>query len=41
MNDTAPGLPLATTTWGEAEYAAIAAVTSSGRFTMGEQVRAF
>lgn len=41
MNDTAPGLPLATTTWDEAEYAAIDAVTVSGRFTMGEQVRAF
>jgi len=35
------GLPLATTTWDQAEYDAIAAVTTGGRFTMGPAVRAF
>lgn len=34
-------LPLATTTWDSAEYAAMQEVISSGRFTMGPRVRAF
>lgn len=33
--------PLATTTWDEAEYAALHTVIESGQFTMGEQVRNF
>ncbi len=33
--------PLATTTWDADEFAALQDVISSGRFTMGEQVRAF
>jgi CDP-6-deoxy-D-xylo-4-hexulose-3-dehydrase len=41
VNKPALRLPLATTTWDAAEYAAIETVTASGRFTMGEQVRAF
>lgn len=35
------GLPLATATWDEAEYAAIDEVVASGRFTMGPEVAAF
>lgn len=34
-------LPLATTTWDEAEYAAMQDVIASGRFTMGPKVREF
>lgn len=33
--------PLATTTWDDAEYAALQRVIEGGRFTMGPQVRAF
>ncbi|KRA22247.1 pyridoxamine 5-phosphate oxidase [Microbacterium sp. Root61] len=33
--------PLATTTWDDAEYAALQTVIASGRFTMGPEVRAF
>jgi len=33
--------PLATSSWGAEEYAAMAGVIASGRFTMGEQVAAF
>jgi CDP-6-deoxy-D-xylo-4-hexulose-3-dehydrase len=33
--------PLATTTWDDAEYAALQAVIASGRFTMGPLVRRF
>ncbi len=33
--------PLATTTWDSREYDALASVIASGRFTMGENVRAF
>lgn len=33
--------PLATATWDQAEYDAIARVVASGMFTMGEQVRAY
>lgn len=33
--------PLATTTWDEAEFAAMQKVIASGNFTMGEEVRAF
>ena len=33
--------PLASTTWDDAEYAALDRVIKSGRFTMGEEVRAY
>lgn len=36
-----PAYPLATTTWDDAEYAAIRRVTESGRFTMGPLVKEF
>ena len=36
-----PGYPLATTTWDDAEYAAMHRVIESGRFTMGPEVQAF
>lgn len=36
-----PLFPLATSTWDDAEYAAISAVVDSGRFTMGPRVRDF
>jgi len=41
--DTTPQIryPLATSTWDEEEYAAIQAVVTSGRFTMGPEVRSF
>ena len=35
------GYPLATTTWDDAEYAAMHRVIESGRFTMGPEVQAF
>ncbi|MDM4762959.1 DegT/DnrJ/EryC1/StrS family aminotransferase [Galbitalea sp. SE-J8] len=35
------GLPLATSTWDEAEYAALQEVIASGRFTMGPRVKRF
>lgn len=38
---TATTYPLATTTWDEAEYAALQNVIASGRFTMGPQVERF
>ncbi|UOE44501.1 DegT/DnrJ/EryC1/StrS family aminotransferase [Agromyces larvae] len=38
---TAPRYPLATTTWDNAEYEALQSVITSGRFTMGPEVRAF
>ncbi len=41
MTSPAPAYPLATTTWDDAEYAAIARVTESGRFTMGPLVKEF
>ena len=43
MTDALPltGLPLATSSWDEAEYDAIAHVVSSGRFTMGPLVAQF
>lgn len=39
--DGTPWYPLATTTWDDAEYAAMQEVIASGRFTMGPRVRAF
>jgi CDP-6-deoxy-D-xylo-4-hexulose-3-dehydrase len=36
-----PVFPLATTTWDEAEYAALERVVRSGMFTMGREVQAF
>ena len=36
-----PKLELATTTWDDAEYAAIEEVIASGRFTMGPKVKEF
>jgi CDP-6-deoxy-D-xylo-4-hexulose-3-dehydrase len=36
-----PKYPLATTTWDQAEYAAIQRVVASGMFTMGPEVQAF
>lgn len=39
--DVDNGLPLATSTWDEAEYKALSAVIESGRFTMGERVARF
>ena len=42
MNEIASrGLPLATSTWDEKEYAALQRVINSGRFTMGPAVKAF
>lgn len=41
MNMETPWYPLATTTWDAAEYAAMAEVIASGRFTMGPRVREF
>lgn len=41
MTSAEPAYPLATTTWDEAEYAAIRRVTDSGRFTMGPLVKEF
>lgn len=41
MNHHIDGLPLATSTWDEAEYAALARVIDSGRFTMGPLVKEF
>jgi CDP-6-deoxy-D-xylo-4-hexulose-3-dehydrase len=40
-DDTAPGFPLATSSWDEKEYAAIQHVVDSGRFTMGPLVAKF
>lgn len=40
-NMESPWFPLATTTWDDAEYAAITEVVASGRFTMGPRVRDF
>lgn len=39
--DSAPALPLATSTWDEKEYAALQRVIASGRFTMGPAVKEF
>lgn len=39
--DTSPVFPLATSTWDDAEYAALQEVIASGRFTMGPRVRDF
>lgn len=36
-----PAFPLATSTWDDAEYAALQSVIASGRFTMGPLVRRF
>ena len=41
MISAEPAYPLATTTWDDAEYAAIRRVTDSGRFTMGPLVKEF
>lgn len=41
MTSAEPAYPLATTTWDDAEYAAIRRVTESGRFTMGPLVKEF
>ncbi|NYE21017.1 DegT/DnrJ/EryC1/StrS family aminotransferase [Microbacterium immunditiarum] len=41
MTSTPTGYPLATTTWDEAEYAALQRVIASGRFTMGPLVREY
>ncbi len=41
MTSAEPAYPLATTTWDDAEYAAIKRVTESGRFTMGPLVKEF
>ena len=41
MTEATPGYPLATSTWDEAEYAALQRVIESGRFTMGPLVRQF
>lgn len=38
---TEPAFPLATSSWDDAEYAAIQRTIDSGRFTMGPQVAAF
>ena len=38
---TEPAFPLATSSWDDAEYAAIRRTIDSGRFTMGPQVAAF
>jgi len=38
---TEPAFPLATSSWDDAEYAAIQRTVDSGRFTMGPQVAAF
>ncbi|KQR38840.1 DegT/DnrJ/EryC1/StrS family aminotransferase [Microbacterium sp. Leaf159] len=41
MTSAERAYPLATTTWDDAEYAAIRRVTDSGRFTMGPLVKEF
>ena len=41
MINTSQGLPLATSTWDEAEDAALQRVIASGRFSMGEEVARF
>lgn len=41
MTEIATSYPLATSTWDEAEYAALQRVIESGRFTMGPLVRRF
>ncbi|PJJ71232.1 CDP-6-deoxy-D-xylo-4-hexulose-3-dehydrase [Diaminobutyricimonas aerilata] len=41
MTSKERGLPLATTTWDDREYAAIQEVVESGRFTMGPRVAEF
>jgi CDP-6-deoxy-D-xylo-4-hexulose-3-dehydrase len=41
MTEAPQGFPLATSSWDEAEYAAIQRVVDSGRFTMGPLVKQF
>ncbi|MFK4729847.1 DegT/DnrJ/EryC1/StrS family aminotransferase [Agromyces mediolanus] len=41
MTNEQPWYPLATTTWDDAEYAAMREVIEAGRFTMGPRVRRF
>ncbi|MFD6054816.1 DegT/DnrJ/EryC1/StrS family aminotransferase [Agromyces sp. NPDC060279] len=41
MTSEQPWYPLATTTWDDAEYAAMQEVIAGGRFTMGPKVRRF
>lgn len=41
MTSSTPVYPLATTTWGESELAALQEVIASGRFTMGPKVAQF
>src|SRR5690606_33846192 len=41
MTEASQGFPLATSSWDEAEYAAIQRVVDSGRFTMGPLVKQF